>query len=166
MNPPAAMTRGARAPRTPGPAARRLTESSRDVVLGQLLARLGEYVRRRPVLDQAPQPEEGRLVRNAGGLLQVVGDDDDRVLVLDLVDQLLDLHGGDGIESRAGLVHEQDLGLDGDGARDAEPLLLAAGEREAALVEPVLDLVPQGGAPEAALAGLLQLRAVADAGDA
>ena len=52
---------------------------------------------------------------------------------------------GDGVQRRARLVHQDDVGLDGDGARDAQALLLAAGERVAALLELVLHLVPQRG---------------------
>ena len=55
------------------------------------------------------------------------------VVGLQLVDQLLDLAGGDRVQRRAGLVEQQHLGLDGDAARDAQALLLAAGEAGAAL---------------------------------
>jgi hypothetical protein len=65
------------------------------------------------------------------------------VVALQLVDQLLDLAGGDRVERRAGLVEQQHLGLDGDAAGDAQALLLAARQARAALVELVLDLVPQ-----------------------
>ena len=41
--------------------------------------------------------------------------------------------GGDRVERRARLVHEDDLGLHGDGPGDAEALLLAAGEAEGRL---------------------------------
>ena len=54
--------------------------------------------------------------------------------LLQLGHQLLDLERGDRVEGRAGLVHQDDLGLDGDGAGDAEPLLLAAGKGEARLL--------------------------------
>ncbi|MCW2772565.1 MAG: Phosphate transport system regulatory protein PhoU, partial [Nocardioides sp.] len=47
------------------------------------------------------------------------------------------------VERRAGLVHEQHPGLDGQRAGDAQPLLLATGQATAGGVEPVLDLVPQ-----------------------
>ena len=43
------------------------------------------------------------------------------------------------------LVHQQHLWLDRDRARDAKALLLAARQAQAALVQLVLDLVPQGG---------------------
>ncbi len=39
--------------------------------------------------------------------------------------------GGDRVERRAGLVHQEHVGLDGDGPGDAEPLLLAAGQARA-----------------------------------
>jgi hypothetical protein len=59
-----------------------------------------------------------------------VGDDHDRVTVLQLEHQLLDPRRGDGIEGRARLVHEQHVGLHGDRPRDAEPLLLPARQAE------------------------------------
>ena len=76
--------------------------------------------------------EEGGALRDARGLLHIVGDDDDRIAAAQLVDQLLDLGGGDRIERRAGLVHQDHLGIDRDGAGDAQPLLLAAGQGGAA----------------------------------
>ena len=50
---------------------------------------------------------------------------------------------GDRVEGRARLVHEHDVGLDRERARDAQPLRLAAGQAEAGHVQPVLDLVPE-----------------------
>ena len=47
---------------------------------------------------------------------------------LQLADQLLDPQRRDRVERRAGLVHQQHLGIDGERTGDAEPLLLAAGE--------------------------------------
>ena len=62
-------------------------------------------------LDQIAEMEEGGALRDARGLLHVVGDDDDGVVLLQLVDQLLDMGRGDRIERRARLVHQDDLGL-------------------------------------------------------
>ena len=64
---------------------------------------------------------------------------------------------GDRVERRAGLVHQQHLGLDGDRPGDAQPLLLAAGEAGAGLVEPVLDLVPEVGAAQRPLDDVVEL---------
>ena len=88
------------------------------------------------------------VVGHARGLLHVVGDDHDRYARLELVDQLLDLQRRDRVERRARLVHQDHLGLDRERARDAQPLLLAAGQPDARLAEPVLDLVPQAGAAQ------------------
>ena len=61
-----------------------------------------------------------------------------------------------GIEGRTRLVHEDDLRADGDRPGDAQPLVLAAGEPQGRLVQPVLDLVPEGRAAEALLHGLVE----------
>ena len=98
------------------------------------------------LLDQVAEVEERRLLADARRLLHRVGDDDDGEVLAQLVDQLLDDGGRDRIERRARLVHQDDFGRDGDGARDAEALLLAAGEAGAGLVEAVLDLFQEAGA--------------------
>jgi hypothetical protein len=53
-------------------------------------------------------------------------DDDDRVVLLELEHEVLDMRGRDGIERRAWLVHQDHLGLDRDRAGDAQALLLTA----------------------------------------
>src|SRR5215213_2724781 len=132
-------------------------EAAADVVLGLLLGRVGEDLVRRPDLDQVPrlagrvEVEEGGDVAGTRRLLHVVSDDHDRVAVLQLGDQVLDRQRGERIQRRAGLVHQQDLRLDRDRAGDAEPLLLAAGESGAGLVEAILDLLPEVGATQRAL---------------
>src|ERR1700704_4561957 len=64
---------------------------------------------RRPVLGK----EEGALLRHPYRLLHVVGDDHDRHGPGELRDRLLDTAGRRGVERRAGLVHEQDVGING-----------------------------------------------------
>ena len=83
---------------------------------------------------------------------------------LQLEDQVFDLRGGDGIERGGRLVHQQHLGIDGQGAGDAEALLLAAGEAGAGLfLQIVLHLFPQRGVLERALDDLIEDAAVAEA---
>lgn len=53
-----------------------------------------------------------------------------------------------GVEGARGLVHEEDVRAGGQGASDAEALLLPAREAKSALVELVLHLVPQGRLPK------------------
>ena len=98
--------------------------------------------------------------------MHVVGDDDDGDLLAEGLHELLDLVGGDGVEGGAGFVHQEDFGLGGDGAGDAEALLLAAGEGEGGGVQAVLDFVPQAGGFEGAFGGFFEDGAFADAVDA
>src|SRR6476646_7362664 len=131
-------------------------EPAGHVVLGQLLFGIGEDLDGVALLHYIAgvilgHVEEDRLVRRPCGLLHVVGHDDDRVALLDLRHQLLDLEGRPGVECGARLVHEDDLGIGRDRPGDAQPLLLAAGQRQPRLLELVLDLVPDCGPPQTLL---------------
>ena len=66
------------------------------------------------------------------------------------------LRGGDGVQRGGRFVHQDDLRLDGDGAGDAQALLLAAGQAQRAGVQPVLHLVPQRRLPQAVLDDCIQ----------
>src|SRR5215218_8385609 len=135
-------------------------ELAGDVLLGPLIVRRGEDLVGGGVLDELADPlglvraqvdrEERGAVRHAGRLLHVVGDDHDREVLLELEHELLDAAGRDRVERRARLVHEDDVGLDGERPGDAQPLLLTARHPERVLLEAVLDVVPQGGAPQRA----------------
>src|SRR5262249_55199620 len=118
-------------------------ELSRDIFLGPGVGGGGEDLLGGANLDDLPAEHEGGAVRHARGLLQVVRDDHDRHPRLELVDQLLDPQRRHRAERRAGLIHQQHLWVHGEAARDAQPLLLAAREADAGLVQPVLDLLPQ-----------------------
>ena len=78
--------------------------------------------------------------------------------LLDLVHEVLDAAGGDRVEGRARLVHEDHLGVDGEGPGDAQPLLLTAGQAHGRRLEPVLHLVPQGGPAQRPLDDLVEAR--------
>ena len=127
----------------------RLAEAARDVVLRTVIGWVGEQLLGIAELDKLAEIHEGRALRYAGGLLHVVRDDGDRELVFQLIDQLFDLGRRNGIERRARLVEKDHLGTDRNRARDAKPLLLAAGQAQAAAVQLVLDFAPQS-APSAA----------------
>src|SRR4051794_20255705 len=87
-----------------------------DIIRRAPLARIGEDLRRLAVFDHLAEVEESGPLRHSRGLLHVVGDNSDGVAAAKLVNQLLDLGGGDRIECRARLVHQDHLGIDGDGA--------------------------------------------------
>src|SRR5437868_214873 len=141
-------------------------EAAGHVILGPPVGGCGEDLRGRVVLDQLAEPlslvaardgEERGHVGDTRGLLHVVRDDDERVLALEVEQGLVDRLRRDRIECRRGLVHEHDVRLDGDRTRDTEALLLAAGEREAAGLEAILDLVPEGGLRERALDAIVEV---------
>src|SRR5829696_334810 len=134
------------------------------VRLGTGVAWVGEDLLGVVELDDTPRAvllvvqldgEEGGLVGHPRRLLHVVRDDHDGVLLLELHHQVLDLPGGDRVERRAGLVHQDHIGVDGQAARDAEALLLTAGHAERVCLEAVLDLVPQRTLLERALDDLV-----------
>src|SRR5262249_9792828 len=134
-------------------------ELAPDVVPGVLLARRLEDLLGPVVLDHVARPpavggvdvQEGGHIGDPLRLLQVVGDDGDRVAALQLPHQLLDPPGRDRIGRRAARLHEQHRRLGGDRAGNAQALLLAARQGQRALVQLVLDLVPEGGATQCLL---------------
>ena len=75
-------------------------------------------------------------------------------------DELLDGGRGLGVQGGGRLVQEEDLGLHGQGAGDAQPLLLAAGEERAAPVEGILHLVPERHAAQRLLHDAVPVRPV------
>ena len=87
----------------------------------------------------------------------------DRVALLQLADASSSIFEVEmGSSALVGSSMQQHLGLHGQGASDAQALLLAAGQAQGALLQPVLQLVPDGGRCAAtALDDLVQLRASA-----
>src|SRR3984893_16338907 len=120
-----------------------LAEPARDVVLGTSIARRGEDLVGLVEFDQLAEVHEGGFVRDPRGLLHIVGDDGDGVVLRQLLDQFLDLGGRNRIERGARFVEQDHLGPHRHGAGDAKPLLLAAGQAQPAGTQLVLDLVPQ-----------------------
>src|SRR5580700_10748655 len=118
-------------------------EPAGDVILRASIARRGENLVGVVEFDQLTKIHEGGLVGDARGLLPIVGDDRNSVVLRQLLDQLLDLGGRNRIERRAGLVEQDHLGPQRHGAGDAQPLLLAAGQAQSVGAELVLDLLPQ-----------------------
>src|ERR1700730_500773 len=119
------------------------TEPAGDVILRASIARRRENLGGVVEFDQFADIHEGGLVGDARGVLHVVRDDRNRVVLRQFLDQFLDLGGRDRIQRRTGRGEQDRLGPPRHGAGDAEPLLLTAGQAEAAGIELVLDLVPQ-----------------------
>ena len=121
-----------------------LPETSRDVVLRLHLIGIRKYLPGISKLHHPPHIEESRIITDTRCLLHVVGDDDDSVLLLQLVDKLFHLGGGDGVEGGCRLVHQQDRRRHRHGTGYAEALLLTAGEGVGGDFQLVLHLVPKG----------------------
>src|SRR3974390_1681393 len=74
------------------------SKASRYVILGTPVARRGEDPACTIELDELAQIHEGGEHRDTRGLLHIVSDDNDGVILLELVDELFDLGGRDRIE--------------------------------------------------------------------
>ena len=127
----------------------RSADTARDVIFRKLVPRIGKDRIGLVHFNQQPKVK----IRNAFGhprrLLHRVSDDDDRVVLGQLVHQVLDARSSNRIQRGTRLVHEDHFGIDRNRARDAKALLLAAGKARARLVQPVLDLFQQPGALQA-----------------
>ena len=88
-------------------------EPAGNVVLGGLLVRVGENLLRVVDFDQPAglagglEVKERGLIADPGGLLHVVGHDDDGVVLLELSDQILDRQRRDGVKRGTRFVHQQ-----------------------------------------------------------
>src|ERR1700727_1273140 len=143
--------------RPPENAERSSPEAPVYVIRRPRIMRIAEDLLRRTGFNDVPgcplavDQEQGAVLRDPLRLLHVVGDDDDGQLVPQLVDRLLNDTGGNGVESRTGLIHEKDLWPDRQGPGDTETLLLTAGECGAGLVESIPCFTPQSCPLEALL---------------
>jgi hypothetical protein len=103
------------------------------------VGRAQQDILRRAALDDAPALENGDPVADLERFVEVVTDENDRLLQVFLQQQelVLQLVADQRIERRERLVHEQDVGVGGEGAREAHALLHAAGQLMAELARPL-----------------------------
>lgn len=92
--------------------------------------------------------------------------DDNSVLLFKVQHQLFDLCRGNGVERRARLIHQQNFRFNRQRARDTEALLLATGESQGRILQPVRHFIPEGRPTQAALDNGVELVAMAHAEDA
>src|SRR3954453_21999434 len=95
----------------------------------------------RPGLDDPALPQPGDVLGAALGGHDVVRDHDvgAAVLLVDLLDQLAQQRGANGIQAGVGLVEEHDVGVEHERPREAGPLAHAAGELVGHLVRRALE---------------------------
>src|SRR5262245_26753049 len=122
---------------------RSLAELAAHVLLRVNVLRVPEDLPRLPELDEVAgaaalarvDVEKTGVVGHPLRLLQIVGDDGNREALAKVAHELLDLARRDRIERRAGFVHQEHFGFGRNRPRDAQPLLLAARQRQAALLD-------------------------------
>ena len=88
--------------------------------------------------------EERRSIGDAGGLLHVVGDDDDGVLVVKLFDQVFNFCCCNGVQCAARFVHQYHFRINGNRPGDTKSLLLSTTQSRAWLIKTILYLIPEG----------------------
>src|SRR5690242_6120069 len=103
-------------------------ETPSDIVIGAAVARCGEYLLGRSDLDQLTEVHESGHVGDAGRLLQVVCHDGNAIALAQALQGLLHPQGRDRIERGGRLIEQDNLRAQRQGTRDAQTLLLAAGE--------------------------------------
>src|SRR3569833_2118894 len=108
-----------------------------DVVVGGV----GQDVLGRADLHDLPVAQHRDAVAEAHRLVEVVRDEDDRLAeaALQVEQEILHLTADQRVEGAERLVHEQDVGLGGQRAGDAAPLLHTAGELVRVAVLPTLE---------------------------
>jgi len=82
-------------------------------------------------------------VGDTAGLPEIVCDKHDGAVGFKAQNERFDGFGGTGIKGTGGLVHEDDFGIGGKRAGQAEALLLANRKHLGGRMQPVFDLVPQ-----------------------
>src|SRR5688572_361355 len=83
-----------------------LTKTSGYVVFRLFLRGIGKNFAGEIVLDQFSQVEEGRIIRDARGLLHIMRDDHNREILLQVENQFLDLGRGNRVERGRGFIHQ------------------------------------------------------------
>ncbi len=103
---------------------------SREQGLGVGMAGRAEELLDRPFLDDASEVHDGHSVAERAHEIEVVGDEQvgDAQAVLQVAQEVDDLHLGRHVQRAERLVERQQLGFGGQGPGDGRPLQLTAGD--------------------------------------
>src|SRR3989344_5648319 len=122
--------------------------ASRYEIVYQFRLRIYENILRRAEFDESTVEHEGHIIRDAESLVSVMRDYCYSRFPPELFDQLLDQLCCKGIQRCGRFVEQEHLRIDGDGPRDAQPLLLPAGKFSAWLAQPLFYLIPKCGSAQ------------------
>lgn len=106
----------------------RLAEATSYVIFGFDQLWLGEDSGGETVFDHVSEVHEGCVIADPGGLLHVMGDDENGEFSPQFVDKVFDFGCSDWVQGRARFVEQQYFGCGRNGSSYTEPLLLSAGE--------------------------------------
>ena len=97
--------------------------------------------------DEIAFAEEHDAIGEVEGLVEIVGDEEDGFAEVgqESAEHVLHLGAGEGVECAEGLVHQQDGGLGGKGAGEADALALSAGELVGKTVGKMVGIEADGG---------------------
>ena len=144
---------------------------SSDLGVGRVRVSIG-LVQEGAVVDGGPQcpcvqplhdPASGQDQGGIGqppGLPQIMGDQDDGTASPKGQDQLLYPEGRVPVQRGGRLVQQKQLRVEGQGAGEAEPLLLAPGQGGRRGIQPVRDLLPEPDLLEALPEDLLEIKVI------
>ena len=113
-------------------------KTSRQIIRRARIGRILEELRGGRVLHQLTQQKECDRIGDTRRLLHIVRNDHERAGLFELAGQLLHHQRRHRVECRGRLVHQQNVGLHGKCAGDAQALLLSTRKTQARLVELVL----------------------------
>ena len=102
-----------------------LPEPAADIVFCFLICGIRENALGGVHLDQLAFKEKCSFVAASRGLLHVVSDNHDCVLVPEFIHEFFDGKCATRVKSAARLIHQENFGAHGNGACDAQTLLLA-----------------------------------------
>ena len=88
------------------------------------------------------QKEERRLIGNSRSLLHIVGHHNDSIVRFQLFRKIFDFGCGNRIQRAGRFVHQDDFRLHRQRSGDTQTLLLAPGQTQSALLETVLQFIP------------------------
>ena len=104
------------------------------------------------MFNELAHVKKGGVVGNAGRLLHIVGHNNDGQLAFKLVHSFFYLLGGYGFKGARRFIHKQNFRLNGQGAGDAQPLLLPAGKAQGGIAQTVFNFIKKPGAVRKAAA--------------
>ena len=125
------------------------SEPSSDVPFGQFLGWVGENLVSFAKFYHPSEIHEARVVTDTSSLRHGVCHDHDREIFLEFQDEFFDGRCCNGVQSTARLIHQDDVGFNGNRPCNAKSLLLSTRKGGAKVVQSVGDFAPNSSSLQA-----------------